>query len=201
MGCGASATRREERVLIATVQQRSGIDGLPTCAQLRKLGVSRRQRERVTAVLREMPLLAHVSGKDLDEIVRRKLPEPFVVSNETEIVSECFVPALGGDGPIDGLFVLLSGAAQVVKTFEFGPQVVWSFRVDGRETRLVHPFFGERVLCGMTGARAATVKAVGPAEVRQGVGTAPWHSMLHHLLQLSALSDFSAVWISTWCRC
>jgi hypothetical protein len=164
MGCGASAAQREARVAThGGVEQRSGIDGLPTPAQRSKLGVGSKHRARVTAALRAMPLFAHVSDRDLAEIVQRKLPEPFLVSDGTEILSEGFVPALSGNGPIDGLFVLLGGAATVVKTFQFGPRGVWDFRTDAQQ--LSCPFFGERVLCGLSGARAATVTAVGRAEV------------------------------------
>ncbi len=163
MGCGASAARRNARVTRGGLEQRSGIDGLPAPEQRRKLGVGSKHRARVTAALRDMPLLAHVSDQDLAEIVRRKLPEPFMVSDGTEIVSEGFVPALSGDGTIDGLFVLLDGAVHVVKTFQFGPQGVWAFRTEAQQQSC--PFFGERVLCGMSGARAATVAAVGHAEL------------------------------------
>ena len=162
MGCGASAAKRIS-MGHARVQQRPGVAGLPTPAQRRKLGIGSKQRERVTAVLRAMPLLAHVRDEVLDEIVRYKLPEPFVVSDGTVILCEGFgpFPALNGEGPIDGMFVLLDGTAHVVKEFDFGEQGVWDFRADGRQC----PFFGERVLSGVNGTRAATVKAVGRAEV------------------------------------
>lgn len=162
MGCGASAAKRVS-VAHGRVQQRPGIAGLPTPAERRKLGIGGKQRERVTAVLRAMPLLTHVGDEVLNEIVRRKLPEPFVVSDGTVILCEGFgpFPALNGEGPIDGMFVLLDGAAHVVKDFDFGEQGVWDYRTDGRQC----PFFGERALSGLSSTRSATVKAVGRAEV------------------------------------
>ena len=201
MGCGASAARREARA--ADVQRREqgdgaslleleeevdrlpGIDGLPTPEQRSQLGIrGGKQRTRITGVLRDMPLLAHVGDKDLAEIVRKKLPQPFLVAGGTEILSEGFVPDLDNKGPFDGLFVLLDGALQVVKTFPFGQQAVWDLRTDGGPAvagvptlEASTPFFGERVLCGLSGSRSATVRSVGPAEVLN-IPRAVWTQVL-----------------------
>ena len=163
MGCATSNATR--------YQPDTNIDGMPL--EPPELGkASGSQRKRLAEALRAMPLFAHVKEAQLQTIVAKQLPGPWFVPGGTTILSEGVVPTLQGPGPLDGFFILLDGALQVFKTFEFGEQAVYEFKTaafpgaPGVAARPgTTPFFGERVLCGLSGSRSATVKAIGPAEL------------------------------------
>jgi CRP-like cAMP-binding protein len=137
--------------------------------------------------------LSDVKDAQLQDIVGRQLPPPWFVPGGTVILGEGVVPALQGCGPLDGFFVLLDGSLQVFKTFEFGEQAVYDFKTaafagaPGVAARpATTPFFGERVLCGLSGSRSATVKAIGPAEllnIPRAVWTAVYNRAMGRLVE------------------
>ena len=164
MGCGASVARREQMAVEHTyVQRRASLGlelGMPTYSQRSRLGsMSAEQRAQVTEVLRELPIFAHASDRELAAVVRHRLAPPWWVSHGTSIVSEGAVPALVGPlwEPIDGMFVVLSGEAQASKRRYCGVQDLYLHSAGQH--------FGEGVLCGYSSRRAATVRAVGDLQI------------------------------------
>jgi hypothetical protein len=110
MGCGASAARHQEQVKLAGYQYRRASLGMAedlTALQLlnAKVGLDDDEVKDILPLLRSLALFRHVAPKQLEELMRKRIAQPFHVPDGSVVIEEGSAPQSGVRGS-DGLFVL-----------------------------------------------------------------------------------------------
>ena len=141
MGCGASVQKQT----LAAAKYHGGQEGA--------VGLSGSLATRVKKAIRGCRLFESTQEAVLSDIVTKRLMAPREYENGDIIIQQDDVPvespAIGVVmDPIDGMFVLLEGAAQALKTYWFDPNglVVYDYRV-GKDR--MGDYFGEGDFLGV----------------------------------------------------